>query len=111
MGALVSLARRVNTFARDTRTQHETSLEGGTITVLPGDPMLAGAIADLVGAPVAERPGADLVVIPLGPHDDSRAAAREVRGEAQPDHEHQHPRGQEPQAVQADLVALLGAVP
>ncbi|MGB1676370.1 MAG: hypothetical protein ACPHJV_08285, partial [Miltoncostaeaceae bacterium] len=67
MGALVSLARRVNTFARDTRTQHETSLEGGTITVLPGDPMLAGAIADLVGAPVAERPGADLVVIPLGP--------------------------------------------
>lgn len=96
MGALVSLARRVNTFARDTRTQHETSLEGGTITVLPGDPMLAGAIADLVGAPVAERPGADLVVIPLGPHDDARAAAREVAARAR-----QHRRS---------LVAVIGPV-
>ena len=36
MGALVSLARRVNTFARDTRTQHESALEGGTIAVLVG---------------------------------------------------------------------------
>ena len=96
MGALVSLARRVNTFARDTRTQHETSLEGGTITVLPGDPMLAGAIADLVGAPVAERPGADLVVIPLGPHDDSRAAAREVAARARQD--------------RRSLVAVIGPV-
>ena len=85
MGALITLAKRVNTFAKDTRKHHEEALDGGTIAILPGDPAIASRLSDMLGVPVGERPGADLVVIPLGMADDARAAARETAARARQD--------------------------
>ncbi len=85
MGAITTLAKRVNTFAKDTRKHHEEALDGGTIAILPGDAAIASRLSDMLGVPVGERPGADLVVIPLGMADDARAAARETAARARQD--------------------------
>lgn len=85
MGALTTLARRVNTFAKDTRTQHQEALDGGTIAVLPGDPALTAALSGMIGVPAGERPDVDLLVIPLGPRDDARAAALEAAARSRQD--------------------------
>jgi hypothetical protein len=85
MGAIITLAKKANAFAKDTRKHHAEALDGGTIAILPGSPALGARLSDLLGVPVGERPGADLVVIPLGMGDDARAAAREAAARARQD--------------------------
>lgn len=85
MGAITTLAKRVNTFAKDTRKHHEESLDGGTIAILPGDPAITAQLSEMLGVPAGDRPSADLLVIPLGMADDARAAALEAAARARQD--------------------------
>jgi len=85
VGALTTLAKRVNTFAKDTRKHHEDALDGGVIAILPGEPALTRALSDLLGVPVGDRPHADLVIVPLAMGDDATAAAREAAARARQD--------------------------
>ncbi len=85
MSALTTLARRATTFARDTRKQHEDALDGGSVAILPIDAALAARLSDRLGVPVGDRPGADLVIIPLGMAGDARAAAQEVASRSRQD--------------------------
>lgn len=85
MGAFITLAKRANAFAKDTRKHHQTALDGGTIAILPGNGPLGARLSNILGVPVGERPDADLLVIPLGPADDASAAARETAARARQD--------------------------
>jgi hypothetical protein len=85
MGAITTLAKRVNTLSKETRRHHEQALDGGAIAILPGDPVITARLSHLLGIPAGERPVADLVIIPLGPADDARAAALETAARARQD--------------------------
>lgn len=85
MGAITTLAKRANTFAKDTRKHHEEALDGGTIAILPGDPVITAQLSEMLGIPAGDRPSADLLVIPLGMADDVRAAALEAAARARQD--------------------------
>jgi hypothetical protein len=85
MGAITTLAKRANTFAKDTRKHHEEALDGGTIAILPGDPVITSQLSEMLGVPAGDRPSADLLVIPLGMADDARAAALEAAARARQD--------------------------
>lgn len=82
MGAILTLAKRVTTLAKDTKGYHEEALDGGTVVLLPGDPVLTERLSSRLGIPVGDRPSADLVVIPLGMTDDARVASRETAARA-----------------------------
>jgi hypothetical protein len=82
MGAITTLAKRVNTIAKDTRKHHETALEGGSIALLPGSPGATRRLSEILGIPEGDRPNADLVIIPLAMSDDARAAALEAAARA-----------------------------
>jgi hypothetical protein len=85
MGAITTLAKRVNAIAKDTRKHHETALDGGAIALLPGDPRVTERLSGILGIPAGDRPGADLLVIPLAMSDDARAAALEAAARARQD--------------------------
>jgi hypothetical protein len=82
MGAITTLAKRVNTIAKDTRKHHETALEGGSIALLPGSPGATRRLSEILGIPEGDRPNADLVIIPLAMSDDARTAALEAAARA-----------------------------
>lgn len=78
MGALTTLAKRVNRLAKDTREEHEQALDGGVMAIMPGNAPLADRLSGALGVPVADRASADLLLVPLGMDDDARAVALEV---------------------------------
>ncbi len=85
MGAISSLAKRVNRLAKDTRDEHEQALEGGVISIMPSNAALAQRLSGLLGVPVGERSSADLLIIPLGVEDDARSVAIEVAARSRQD--------------------------
>ncbi len=78
MGAITTLAKRVNRLAKDPREPHEQALDGGVMAILPSSPVLGGRLSGMLGVPVGDRAAATLLVIPLGAGDDVRAVALEV---------------------------------
>lgn len=82
MGAITTLAKRVTAIAKDTKSHHETALEGGVIALLPGEPAITRCLSEILSVPVGDRPHADLVIIPLGMSDDARTAALEAAARA-----------------------------
>ncbi len=85
MGAISSLAKRVNRLAKDTRDEHEQALAGGVISVMPANAALAQRLSGLLGVPIGERSSADLLIIPLGVEDDARSAVLEVAARSRQD--------------------------
>ena len=86
MGAITTLAKRVNRVAKDTREHHEQALDGGVMAILPTSPVLGGRLSGMLGVPVGDRTAATLLVIPLGAGDDVRAAALEVAARSRQNH-------------------------
>ena len=86
MGAITTLAKRVNRVAKDTREHHEQALDGGVMAILPSSPLLGGRLSGMLGVPVGDRTAATLLVIPLGAGDDVRAAALEVAARSRQNH-------------------------
>lgn len=86
MGAITTLAKRVNRLAKDTREHHEQALDGGVMAILPSSPVLGGRLSGMLGVPVGDRTAATLLVIPLGAGDDVRAAALEVAARSRQNH-------------------------
>lgn len=86
MGAITTLAKRVNRVAKDTREHHEQALDGGVMVILPSSPVLGGRLSGMLGVPVGDRTAATLLVIPLGAGDDVRAAALEVAARSRQNH-------------------------
>jgi len=78
MGAFTTLAKRVNRLAKDTKDEHEHSLDGGVMSIMPSNQRLADRLSGTLGVPVADRASADLLLIPLGVEDDARSVALEV---------------------------------
>lgn len=78
MGAITTLAKRVNRLAKDTREHHEQALDGGVMAIMPSNQRLADRLSGVLGVPVADRTMVDLLLIPLGVEDDGRAVALEV---------------------------------
>ena len=78
MGALTTLAKRVNRLAKDTKEAHEESLDGGVMAIMPSNQRLADRLSGALGVPVGDRASVDLLLIPLGIDDDARSIALEV---------------------------------
>ena len=55
MGAITTLAKRVNRLAKDTREHHEETLDGGVVSIMPSDAALADRLTSLLGVPVGAR--------------------------------------------------------
>lgn len=85
MGAITTLAKRVNRLAKDTRDAHEQSLDGGVMAIMPSQQALADRLSGLLGVPVGDRAAVDLLLIPLGPSGDARAVALEVAARSRQD--------------------------
>lgn len=118
MPGLTKLAKRVSRLARDTREAHEESLDGGVLAIMGSGGPLADRLSALLDVPVGERPGADLLIIPLGPGADARSVALEVAARSRQDQRtlvvvvcapHERPRRErellaEPDVTIGDLV-------
>ncbi len=115
MGAITTLAKRVNRLAKDTREHHEETLDGGVVSIMPSDAALADRLTSLLGVPVGERPGVDLLLIPLGPAGDARSAALEAAARSRQGHRSlivvvcpAHERGRREREILAEPDVTIG---